>query len=237
MSRRNTRTRVPPTDRPMTSELKLGEARTKGPVSAILQMPEKPEAMYVFAHGAGANMRHHFMQDVADAFEARNIATLRFNFPYMEEGRSSPNPQAVLEAYVRSACEKARELAPKLPLFAGGKSMGGRMTSNAASTEPIAELRGIIFFGFPLHQPKKPGRERAAHLQRVTVPMLFLQGTRDDLADLSMIKEVCAELPTATLHIVEGGNHSFDVPKKTGRTATEVQADLVDTAVAWMRAL
>ena len=218
-------------------ELKLGGERSKGEVSALFDRPDNANAIYVFAHGAGANMRHHFMQEMVDALAKEGIATLRFNFPYMEEGRSSPNPQAVLEAYVRSACAKARELAADLPLFAGGKSMGGRMTSNAAANEAIPGLRGIIFFGFPLHAPKKPSRDRAAHLAKVTVPMLFLQGTRDDLADLSMITEVTAELPLATLHVVDTANHSFDVLKRSGLDASAVRNSLASEVVGWIRSL
>lgn len=219
-------------------ELQIAIDRSKGPVSAILRKPEHAAAMYVFAHGAGANMRHPFMQSVADALGERGIATLRFNFPYMESARKGIDPQPVLEAYVRSACASARELAPDLPLFAGGKSMGGRMTSNAAAREPIDGLRGIVFFGFPLHAPKRPGLGREVHLAQVRVPMLFLQGTRDDLADLTLIRKVCAELPaTARLHVVEGADHSFEVLKRSGRNAAEVRTEIADAAAAFLREL
>lgn len=217
-------------------ELKIAGDRSSGAVSALWQRPEDAIATFVLAHGAGADMRHHFMQDIADALAAEHVATLRFNFPYMEQARRAPNPQPILEAYVRSACDGAREFAPDLPLFAGGKSMGGRMTSNAEAKTPIDALRGIVFLGFPLHAPKRPGRDRAAHLAQVAVPMLFLQGTRDDLADLTLIREVTSELPNATLHIIEGGNHSFEVPKRTGKTSAQVIEELARTAADWMRA-
>ena len=219
-----------------TTQISIGEDRSKGPVSSLLLLPDNATSIYVFAHGAGANMQHHFMSDMAEALAERGIATLRFNFPYMESGRRSPDPQPVLEAYVRSACARARELAPALPLFAGGKSMGGRMTSNAVAREPIDGLRGIIFFGFPLHAPNRPALGREAHLALVGVPMLFLQGTRDDLADLGLIKQVCAQLPlTAHLHVVEAADHSFEVLKKSGRTGAEVRAELADRSAAFIQ--
>jgi len=217
------------------TELKIGENRSAGSVSALWQRPENAMAAFVFAHGAGANMRHQFMQQLAVALADEKVATLRFNFPYMEQGRRAPSPQPVLEAYVREACEAARALAPELPLFAGGKSMGGRMTSNAAARTPIEGLRGIVFVGFPLHAPKRPGRDRAKHLAEVPLPMLFLQGTRDDLADLAPIREVTGELNQATLHVIEGANHSFEVPKRTGRTHEEVIRELAETAASWMQ--
>lgn len=217
------------------NELRIGEDRSAGPVSAIWQRPAEAEAVYVFAHGAGADMRHHFMQRMADALASQNIATLRFNFPYMEHGKRAPNPQPMLEAYIRSACGAARELAPELSLFAGGKSMGGRMTSNAAAKAPIEGLQGIVFVGFPLHAPKRPGRDRAAHLAQVNLPMLFLQGTRDDLADIALIRDVTGELRAATLHVVEGANHSFDVPKRIGRSGDQIIQELAQVTANWMR--
>jgi uncharacterized protein len=221
-----------------TQELKVGSDRSKGPVSALLQRPDGAFALYVMAHGAGADMRHRFLQSMADELAAVGVATLRFNFPYTEQGRSGPDQQPVLEAYVRSVINEAQTLAPDLPLFAGGKSMGGRMTSNAAAHEAIPGLRGITFLGFPLHAPNRPGRDRAAHLFEVTVPMLFLQGTRDDLANLPLMKEVTAELgERATMHIVEGGNHSFDVPKKLGLTDEQVRQNLARVMADWMRSL
>jgi predicted alpha/beta-hydrolase family hydrolase len=215
--------------------LTIGSDRAKGGVSALFQRPDDARYLYVLAHGAGADMWHHFMQSMADELARVGVATLRFNFPYTEQGRSSPDPQPILEAYVRAACAEAHAMAPDLPLFAGGKSMGGRMTSNAAAHDPIEHLRGIVFLGFPLHAPKRPGRERAAHLNDVTVPMLFLQGTRDDLADLALMREVCAGLgERATLHVVDTANHSFDVLKKAGRTSAEVRTHLAETIRSWM---
>jgi predicted alpha/beta-hydrolase family hydrolase len=181
-------------------------------------------------------MRHRFLQSMADQLEQQRVATLRFNFPYKEQGRSGPDQQPVLEAYVRSACAEARNLAPGLPLFAGGKSMGGRMTSNAAAHDFLPDVRGLIFLGFPLHAPKKPARTRAEHLAQVTVPMLFLQGTRDDLADIALIREVCGELgERVTLHEIEGGDHSFEVRKSSGRTSAEVRTELAEVMSEWMR--
>jgi predicted alpha/beta-hydrolase family hydrolase len=181
-------------------------------------------------------MRHRFLQSMSDELAGLGVATLRFNFPYTEQGRSGPDQQPVLEAYVRSVCSDDRRLVPALPLFAGGKSMGGRMTSNAAAHEAITDLRGIVFLGFPLHAPKKPSRVRAEHLQQVSVPMLFLQGTRDDLADIALMREVCGELGSrATLHEVEGADHSFEVRKSAGRTSAEVRAALAVTLTEWLR--
>jgi predicted alpha/beta-hydrolase family hydrolase len=215
----------------------LAKDRSKGPVSGLLQRPDDAFALYVMAHGAGADMRHRFLQSLADGLAARGVATLRFNFPYTEAGRRAPDPQPVLEAYVRSACADAQRLAPDLPLFAGGKSMGGRMTSNACAREPIPGVHGLVFLGFPLHAAKQPARARGEHLARVTVPMLFLQGTRDDLADLALVRELCAELgPRATLCEVADGNHSFEVRKSSGRTNAEVLESLAETIAAWLRA-
>src|SRR5262245_48091165 len=215
--------------------MQIGSDRAKGPVSALLQRPSDARYMYVLAHGAGADMRHHFMQSMADELERVGVATLRFNFPYTEQGRSGPDPQPILEAYVRSACAEARELAPDLPLFAGGKSMGGRMTSNAAAHEPLPGVRGIIFLGFPLHAPKKPALVRADHLKDVDIPMLFLQGTRDDLADIALIREVISGLgERATLFEIEGGDHSFEVRKSTGRTSSEVRSEMAAVIAEWM---
>ena len=216
-------------------DLQLAHDRSKGPVAAILQKPEKASALYVMAHGAGADMRHRFLQSMADELENTGIATLRFNFPYTEQGRKAPDPQPVLEAYVRSACATAAELEPELPVFAGGKSMGGRMTSNAIARETIPGVRGLIFLGFPLHAPHRPSRDRAAHLQQVSVPMLFLQGTRDDLAEIGLIREITGELNSrATLHEIEGADHSFEVRKSSGRTSAEVRQSLAQVMVGWI---
>ncbi len=181
-------------------------------------------------------MRHRFLAALAADLAALGVATLRFNFPYTEARRRAPDPQPVLEAYVRSVCADAQSLAPELTLFAGGKSMGGRMASNACAKEPLAAVRGLVFLGFPLHPPKKPARTRAEHLPRVTLPMLFLQGTRDDLADLALIREVTAELgPRALLREYEWANHSFEVPKKSGRTNDEVRQSLAREIAEFLR--
>ena len=215
--------------------LQIGADRSKGPVSAILQRPENSKALYVMAHGAGADMRHRFLQSMADELTSTGIATLRFNFPYTEQGRKAPDPQAVLEAYVRSACAAAQERAPGLAVFAGGKSMGGRMTSNAIARESIPGVRGLIFLGFPLHAPNRPSRDRAAHLEQVPVSMLFLQGTRDDLAEIGLIREVTGELKNrATLHEFEGADHSFEVRKSSARTSAEVRKAISEVIAQWV---
>ena len=219
-------------------EISLAADRSLGTVSGILQRPETAFALYVMAHGAGADMRHGFMQSMADALEAAGVATLRFNFPYTERQRRAPDPQPVLEAYVRSVCADAHMLAPDLPLFAGGKSMGGRMISNAFAREALPGVRGLVFLGFPLHPPKKPSRSRGEHLRAVTAPMLFLQGTRDDLADLALMRELCAELGArARLCEIEGANHSFTVKKSSGRSDREVLETLASTTAEWLRSL
>jgi uncharacterized protein len=218
--------------------LKLAHDRSKGAVSGILEKPDNARALYVMAHGAGADMRHRFLQSMADELAAVGIATLRFNFPFTEQGRSGPDRQPVLEEYVRSACAEAQILVPGLPTFAGGKSMGGRMSSNASATAPLEGVRGLIFLGFPLHPPNKPSRERAAHLQQVSIPMLFLQGTRDDLAEIGLIREVTSELGSrATLHEIEGADHSFEVRKSAGRTSAEVRTHLVNVIAQWIEPL
>jgi predicted alpha/beta-hydrolase family hydrolase len=217
-------------------EIVVGE-RT-GQVSGLLLRPPDPWAAYVLAHGAGAGMEHPFMESVARALLTRGIATLRYQFPYTEAGGRRPDPPAVLLATVRAAVARARELMPHLRLFAGGKSMGGRMTSNAAADRPLDDVAGLIFLGFPLHRPKTPAIDRAEHLARVGVPMLLLQGTRDDLADLELIRQVTARLGSAgTLHVVEGADHSFAVLKRSGRTATEVLEELADTIAGWARSV
>ncbi len=216
-------------------EVTFAHERSKGPVSGLLQKPDNAFALYIMAHGAGADMRHRFLQSMAAQLEQAGIATLRFNFPFTQQGRSGPDPQPVLEAYVRSACAEARSLAPDLPLFAGGKSMGGRMTASASANEAIEGVRGLIFLGFPLHAPNRPARARAEHLQKVPVPMLFLQGTRDDLADITLMREVCGELgDRATLHEIEGADHSFEVRKSTGRTSDEVRTELATVIADWI---
>ena len=209
---------------------------TIGKVSGILLRPPDAWATYVLAHGAGAGMRHRFMESIAQALAERGIATLRYQFPYAEAGTRRPDPPGILEAAVRAAVARAREVTPELPLFAGGKSLGGRMTSTAMARRPLEGLLGLIFLGFPLHPPKQPAVTRAEHLDRVESPMLFLQGTRDDLADLGLITSVCGRLGSrATLHVVDGADHSFAVLKRSGRADTEVMEELVRTTAEWCR--
>src|SRR5439155_1316108 len=190
--------------------------------------------LYVLAHGAGAGMRHPFLETIARALAGRGVATLRYQFPYMERRASRPDPPAVAAATVRSAAAEAARLAPGLPLVAGGKSFGGRMTSTAQAEQPIAGVRGLVFLGFPLHPPGRPGDSRAEHLAQVRVPMLFLQGDRDEFADLKLLKPVVKRLGAgATLHLVKGGDHSFHVLKRSGRTDADVMSELVDAIVKW----
>ena len=190
--------------------------------------------MIVMAHGAGAGMEHPFMAGVTERLAARRTAVLRFQFPYMEVGTRRPDPPKRLTATIRAAIERARSLEPGLPLFAGGKSLGGRMTSTLASQEHLAGLRGVVFLGFPLHAPGRADDTRAAHLDRVDLPMLFLQGTRDRLARLDLIRSVCDRLGRrATLHIVDGGDHSFHVPKRSGRTDADALDEIADAVSDW----
>jgi predicted alpha/beta-hydrolase family hydrolase len=199
----------------------------------ILVRPDDAWALFVLAHGAGAGMRHPFLESLADALAACGVATLRYEFPYMEAGGRRIDPKPVLEARVREAVVSAQELG--LPLFAGGKSMGGRMTSQAQAREPLPGVRGIAFVGFPLHPARKPSVTRAEHLREVRVPMLFLQGTRDDLADLALLRPIVSGLPAAQLHVVEDADHSFHVRKKSGRTDAEVMVELAQTFARWAK--
>ncbi len=204
-------------------------------VSALLQVPERADACLVLAHGAGAGMTHAFMAAVAEGLAARRIATLRYQFPSMEQGSTRPDRPALAQATVRAAVEAvAREL-PTLPLFAGGKSFGGRMTSQAQAAAPLPGVRGLVFFGFPLHPAKKPAVERAEHLAAVALPMLFLQGTRDALAEPALLTPVIAALgKKARLVTIEGADHAFHVPARSGRTDAEVLAGLLDDVAAWI---
>jgi uncharacterized protein len=209
-----------------------------GRVPGILLRPPDAWLLYVLAHGAGAGMRHRFMEAIAQALAARGIATLRYEFPYISAQSRRPDPPTVLQATVRAAVAEAARLAPDLPLVAGGKSLGGRMTSGAQAGEPLPGVGALVFLGFPLHPPKQPGVKRAEHLAGVTIPMLFLQGTRDDLADLELITGVCRDLGArATLHVIDGANHAFEVLKRSGRTDEEVREELVRTTEEWCRAL
>ncbi len=206
----------------------------KAEVSALLTAPNEPVALFVFGHGAGAGMTHGFMEQVSKRLAARGIGTFRYQFPYMEAGRRRPDRTAVLEGTVRAAVERAGELADGLPLFAGGKSMGGRMSSLAASQTELPDVRGLVFFGFPLHAPGRPSIDRADHLADVTVPKLFLQGTRDRLAELPLIEQVTSGLQQATLSVIDGADHSFHMLKRSGRTEEEVLDELCTTAADWM---
>ena len=209
-----------------------------GSVSALLLRPPSARALLVLGHGAGAGMRHPFMQAVAEQLAAQKIATFRYQFPYMEKGKKSPDSQTTLRTTIVSAVAAAKKATRGLPLLAGGKSMGGRLTSLVAAEGRLPDVQGLIFYGFPLHAAGKPSSERGAHLAEVNVPMLFLQGTRDRLAELDLITPVCRRLgKRASLHIVEGGDHSFHVPKRSGRTAEDVQNELGESVGAWVSGL
>jgi len=206
----------------------------RGEVSALLMRPTKARRLLVLAHGAGAGMSHPFMEMLAGELAGVGVGTLRYQFPYMEERRHVPDAPPVLTATVVAAARAAAEAAPGLPLLAGGKSMGGRMTSQATAQHALDGVRGLVFFGFPLHPPKQPGTKRADHLVKVTVPMLFLQGTRDTFADLKLLRPACAKLGSrATLHVIETADHSFHVLKSSGRSDAEVLRELAETAAAW----
>jgi uncharacterized protein len=204
-------------------------------VSGLLQAPSRARAMYVLAHGAGAGMTHPFMAIVAAELGERGIATLRYQFPYMEQRRKRIDPPAVAHAAVRAAVDEARRQLPRLPLFAGGKSFGGRMTSQAQAAAPMPDVAGLAFLGFPLHPAGKPSQDRAKHLSDVTVPMLFLQGTRDALAELDQLQPVCQALgPRATLKLFEDADHSFHVPARSGRKDSGVRAEMLDALADWV---
>jgi uncharacterized protein len=209
-----------------------------GTVSALLIRPEPARACYVFAHGAGAGMRHASMEAIAAGLAERGIATLRYQFPYMEKGGKRPDPPAVAHAAVRAAVAEAAKACAGLPLIAGGKSFGGRMTSQAQAKAPLDGVRGLAFFGFPLHPAGKPSDERAKHLADVKIPMLFLQGTRDALAEVALLKPVVQGLGRlATLHLAEAADHSFHVLKSSGRNDREVLAEILDAFAAWLDAV
>jgi uncharacterized protein len=203
-------------------------------VSALLERPDAARFALTFAHGAGAGMEHAFMESACLALAARGVATLRYQFPYTEAGKRRPDPPRVLHDTVRAACATAAAHLPGLPLFAGGKSMGGRMTSQASAIAPLAGVRGLVFFGFPLHPAGESSVKRADHLREVREPMLFLQGDRDDLADLALLTPILDTLPLATLHVLRGADHGFAVLKRSGRTADEVLAELAERAAEWM---
>ena len=214
------------------TDLKI-EVPDKGHVSALLDRSADAWLLYVLAHGAGAGMRHRFMESIVRALSVRGVATLRYQFPYMEAGARRPDSPAVSEDTVRAAVKSATDVAGGIPVIAGGKSFGGRMTSGAAA-KSLPGVRGLVFLGFPLHPPGKGATERADHLDSVEVPMLFLQGTRDQFARLDLICTVCRRLgPRAMLHLIDEGDHSFNVPRRTGRNSSSVIDELADTMVQW----
>ncbi len=207
----------------------------KTTVSALWLNPAGAKAAFVLAHGAGAGMAHKAMEATAEGLAERGIPTLRFNFPYMERGSKRPDSPAVAHPAIRAAVAEASKLAPDLPLFAGGRSFGGRMTSQAQALEPLPNVAGLVFFAWPLHLAGKPGVERAVHLSGVKIPMLFLSGSRDPLAELDLLKPTVKKLGAkAKLVLAEDADHSFHVPAKTGRKDPEVFAELLDAARDWM---
>ena len=204
-------------------------------VSALLIRPGNAKALYLFAHGAGAGMTHKSMTSNAEGLAERGIATLRYQFLYMEKGSKRVDPPRIAHAAVRAAAAEAMKLAPDLPLFAGGRSFGGRMTSQAQADSPLPGVRGLAFVGFPLHPAGKPGIERAEHLARVGVPMLFVSGARDALAEMALLSSVVTDLCVrATLHVVAHADHSLKVPMKSGRTPAQAEAEALDAMAAWM---
>ena len=209
-----------------------GEVRV-GEVSGLLLRPRDARLLYVLAHGAGAGMRHPFLETISQRLAEQGIATLRYQFRYMEQRSRRPDPPTVAAATVRAAVVEAARLAPGLPLVAGGKSFGGRMTSTAQAEEPLPGVRGLVFLGFPLHPPGRPDEKRAEHLGRVQIPTLFLQGNRDEFADLKFLRPVAERLERATLHLVEGADHSFHVLKRAGRTDADVMGEVVEAIVEW----
>ena len=215
---------------PQKVEISLdGEA-----VSGLLLRPANAKALYLFAHGAGAGMTHKAITSNAQGLADRGIATLRFSFPYMEKGSKRPDAPKVAHATIRAATRKASELAPDLPLFAGGRSFGGRMTSQAQAIDPLPNLRGLAFLGFPLHPAGKPGIDRAEHLADVKVPMLFVTGSKDALAELELLQAVIAKLNLASLHIVEHADHSFKTAAKSGKTSAQAEAEALDALADWI---
>jgi len=218
--------------KPQALRIAVSDTQT---VSALLDAPPKPIACLVLAHGAGAGMAHAFMAGVAAGLCERGVAVLRYQFVYMERGSKRPDAPALAHAAVRAAVDVAAEALPGVPLFAGGKSFGARMTSQAQAAAPLPGVRGLVFFGFPLHPAGKPADTRAAHLGEVRVPMLFLQGSRDKLAALELLRPVAAGLGArAALHVVEEADHSLHVPVRSGRTDAQVLAGLLDEVVGWM---
>ena len=204
-------------------------------VSGLLQAPARARACFLLAHGAGAGMTHPFMALVADGLAERSIATLRYQFPYMERGSKRPDTPKVAHATVRAAIAESSRLAPGLALFAGGKSFGGRMTSQAQAASPLSGVRGLVFLGFPLHPPGQPSDERGKHLFEVQIPMLFMQGTHDEFADLQLLQPLTEQLGArTTLKLIRDADHSFHVPARTGRKDPEVRAEMMDAVADWI---
>ncbi|MGC1712705.1 MAG: alpha/beta family hydrolase [Methyloceanibacter sp.] len=207
-------------------------------VAGLLQAPKNARICYVLAHGAGTGMSHPFMVAVADGLAERGIATLRYQFPYMEHGSKRPDAPKLAQATVRAAVAQASHMLPKLGLVAGGKSFGGRMTSRAHAESPLPGVRGLAFLGFPLHAAGRPSEERGTHLFEVQIPMLFLQGARDALADADVMEKLVQRLgPRATLKLLSDADHSFHVPARSGRKDEEVRAELLDTLAAWIETM
>jgi uncharacterized protein len=204
-------------------------------VSGLLESPPEAKACFVFAHGAGAGMTHPFMAAIASGLAERGIATLRYQFSYMEKGSRRPDPPKLAHAAVRAAVTKASQMLPNLPLIAGGKSFGGRMTSQAQALAPLPNVRGLAFLGFPLHPAGRPSQDRGQHLFDIRIPMLFLQGTRDALADMQHLEPLCAALgPRAAMKLFPDADHSFHVPARSGRTDAQVRSQLLDAMAEWI---
>jgi predicted alpha/beta-hydrolase family hydrolase len=221
--------------RPEAVTIALADGRV---VSALLQVPRGARACYVLGHGAGAGMSHPFMTAMAEGLAERAIATLRYQFPYMEQGSKRPDPPKLAQATVRAAVTEASLMLPGLDLVAGGKSFGGRMTSQAQAEMPLPGVRGLAFLGFPLHPTGRPSDERAEHLSKIDIPMLFLQGTRDSLADPKLMQGVIRRLGTrATLKLFEDADHSFRVPARSGRKNSAVRGEMLDTVAGWIVSL
>ena len=210
------------------------EVSAEQSVSALWCLPDKVRSCLVLGHGAGAGMGHASMQALADALSEQRVASLRYQFPYMERKSRRPDPPPLCHATVRAAAARAEVLLPGIPLFAGGRSFGGRMTSQAQAIEPLAAVRGLVFFAFPLHPADEPSVTRAAHLSKIAVPMLFLQGTKDKLAYPELLTAVVSKLPGATLHSIEDADHSFHVPARSGRTDAQVLQGVVEYCAQWM---
>jgi uncharacterized protein len=225
--------KAPASPQPVT--IGLDDAQS---VSGLLLAPAGARACYVMAHGAGAGMAHPFMAAIANELAERGIATLRYQFPYMERGSKRPDTPRLAQATVRAAVAEASRLLPRLALVAGGKSFGGRMTSQAQAAAPLSGVRGLVFLGFPLHPAGKPSDERGKHLHDVRIPMLFLQGTRDELAQLQLLQALVDDLGArATLKLFQDADHSFHVPARTGRKDADVRADMLDASAQWITSI